>query len=97
MASPATQHPRWFTHPEPVKVRIERLVEGPFPEEVAVIIKINGQALYAIVPADAVAGDTVHGIMIAETDDKVFVAMPPSTITSPNLVVPKSLQQEVFA
>ena len=62
MASPATQHPRWFARPEPVKVRIERLVEGPFLEEVAVIIKVNGQTLYAIVPTDAVAGDTVHGI-----------------------------------
>ena len=97
MASPATQHPRWFTRPEPVRVRFERLVEGPFPEEVAVIFTIDGQTLYAIVPSDAVVGDTVHGIKIAETDDKVFVAMPPSTITSPNLVVPKSLEEELFA
>ena len=97
MAPPTTQHPRWFTNPEPVKVRIERLVEGPFPEEVGIIIRINGETIYAIVPADAVAEDTVRGTKIAETDDRFFVAMPISTITSPNLVIPKSLQKEVFA
>ena len=97
MAPPATQHPRWLTRPEPVRVRIERRVEGPFPEEVAVIIRINGETVYAIVPADAVTGDTVRGVKIAETDDRIFIAMPPSTITNPNLIVPKALQEEVFA
>lgn len=97
MASPIPQRPRRLEHPEPVRVRIERWVVGPFPEEGAIAIKINGKTFEAIVPAYAVDGDTVRGIKIAETDDDIYVAMPPSTLTSPNLVVPKSLQQEVFA
>lgn len=97
MASPAIQIPRWFEHPEPVRVRIEKWVEGPFPEEGAVAIRINGGTFEAIVPAYAVEGGTVQGVKIAETDDNVYVAMPVSTITSPNLVIPKSLQAELFA
>lgn len=97
MAPQPRQIPRWFEYPEPVRVRIEKWVEGPFPEEGAVAIRINGNTFEAIVPAYAVDGATVRGVKIAETDDNVYVAMPVSTITSPNLVVPKSLQAEVFA
>ena len=102
MASPATQIPRWFEHPEPVRVRIAECHRNSFFDEAVVVIRIGGKIFEAWVPEeavkeDAVAGSTVPGLKIAETDENLYVAMPVSTITSPNLVVPKSLQTEVFA
>ena len=99
MASQAPQRPQRLDEPEPVKVRIERWVEGPYPEEGAVFIKIGAESIYAIVPAYSVSvsDGTVCGIKIAQTDDDFYIAMPPSTITHPQLKVPKSLAHEVFA
>lgn len=102
MASPATQIPRWFEHPEPVRVRITECHRDSFFDEAVIVIRVGGKEFEAWVPKDAVtedpvAGSTVRGLKIAETDENLYVAMPVSTITSPNLVVPKSLQAEVFA
>ena len=102
MASPATRQPRWFEHPEPVRVRIAECHRDSFFDEAVIVIRIGGKVFEAWVPEDSVTedpveGSTVRGLKIAETDDSFYVAMPVSTLTSPNLVVPKSLQQEAFA
>ena len=102
MTSVKPQIPRWLTRPEPVKVRIEECHWDPWGGEAVVVIRIGKREVQAWVPRyavteDPVAGSTVRGVKIAETDDHVYVAMPPSTITSPNLKVPKSLQVRVFA
>ena len=102
MTSVEPQIPRWLTHPEPVRVRIDECHWDPWGGEATVVITIGKQAFEALVPRhaiteDEIAGSTVRGIKIAETDDNVYVAMPVSTITSPNLKVPKALQAQVFA
>ena len=102
MASPATQIPRWLEYPEPVRVRIAECHRSSFFDEAVIVIRIGGKVFEAWVPEDTVtedpvSGSTVRGLKIAETDDSFYVAMPVSTLTSPNLVVPKALQQEAFA
>ena len=97
MASSAPQIPRWFEHPEPVSVRIVECHRDSFFDEAVIGIRVGEKVFEAWVPDGAIAGNTVQGLKIGETDDNLYVAMPVSTITSPNLVVPKSLQDEVFA
>ena len=91
------QPPRWYSNPEPVKVRVERVERGPFPDEVAVTIRINGDVISVLVPADMVIDGLVQGLKIGETSDRVLIALPPSTISNPPLWILKSLEAEVVA
>ncbi len=101
MASVKPQIPRPLAHPEPVKVRIQACHWDPWDGEAVVVIKIGGREIQAWVPGyavveDAVGGSTVRGVKIWETDDNVYVAMPPSTLTHPHLSIPKSIETEVL-
>ena len=97
MEEPLPQPPRWLASPQPMKIRIQECVKGPFPEEVAIRIKINGESVSAMVPADMVTEEFVHALKIGETDDRILIALPTSTISSPYLWIPKRLVAEVLA
>ena len=86
-----------LVEPEQIRIRVDERVEGPFPEEVAISISLREKTVSAFVPADMVEGGLVRGLKLAETDDRLLIALPPSSIRSPYFWVEKSFASEVIA
>lgn len=74
-----------------------RLRRAPFSEEVAVAIKINGDVIYATVPARAFNQEemSLQATKVGEIGDEIIVALPPSSISRPAIRVPKTLVHEL--
>ena len=86
-----------LAEPEQIRIRVDKRVDGPFPEEVAISISLKEKTVSAFVPADTVEGKMVRGLKLAETDDSILIALPPGSIRSPYFWVEKSFASEVVA
>ena len=86
-----------IAEPERIRIRIDKCVEGPFPEEVAISISLKGKTVSAFVPADTVEGKLVRGLKLAEANGRFLLALPPGSIRSPYFWVEKDSASEVIA
>ncbi len=72
------EQPRWYTEPRIINVRYDEIAKGPFAEEVAVLIRVNGESKSAFVPTSAVneTDCTVQALAIGLIAGKVLVELP---------------------
>ena len=72
------EQPRWYTEPRIINVRYEDIAKGPFAEEVAVLISLNGESKSAFVPTSAVneKDRSVKALAIGTIGGKVLVELP---------------------
>lgn len=91
------EQPRWYATPKKVDVRVERIERGPFPEEVAVLVLLNGGSKTALVPTAAVdeARKTVQALATGEIGDYVLVALPPGSLGRTVLQISKEMLREL--
>ena len=78
----APELPRWYREPREVAVRIEKIEKGPFPEEVAISVRLNGESQTALVPAATIDENkkTVTALLIGEYANYALVALPASSM-----------------
>ena len=78
-------------------VPVERIEKGPFPEEVAVRILLNGGVKTALVPTSAVdeARKTVQALATGEIGEYVLVALPPGSLGQTVLQMSKAMLREL--
>lgn len=78
----APRQPSWYASPEEIDVKVQEIEQGPFPEEIAILVNVVGGSKTALVPASAVDLDkkTVTGLIIGEIAGMVLVALPPSSM-----------------
>lgn len=91
------EQPRWYVTPIQVDVPVERIEKGPFPEEVAVRILLNGGVKTALVPTSAVdeARKTVQALATGEMGEYVLVALPPGSLGQTVLQMSKAMLREL--
>ena len=91
------EQPRWYATPQEVDVPVERIERGPFPEEVAVRVWLNGGSKTALVPTLAVneARKTVKATATGEIGDYVLVALPPGSLGQTILKMSKQMLGEL--
>ena len=74
----APQQPTWRLEPKPFDLPVEKIVEGPYPEEeVAISFKSNGETKSAIVPSTSVDRDRkiVKSLVVGEAGAFSLVAL----------------------
>jgi hypothetical protein len=75
----APRQPVWRLEPKPIELPIERIVEGPYPDdEIAISFKSNGETKSTVVPSNTVDRDkkTVKALIVGEAGDYSLVALP---------------------
>ena len=72
------EQPRWYLSPREVVLKLEVIKKGPFEEEVAILIRLNGESKTAFVPLSEVDEDkkTVRAFALGEIGNLVLVELP---------------------
>ncbi|MBI4201293.1 MAG: hypothetical protein HY531_03265 [Chloroflexi bacterium] len=100
MQQKAPEQPRWYRTPEEFDLPIEAIEKGPFAEEVAISVRINGGVKSAFVPASAVdqKKKTVKAAKVGEIGSFVLVSLPPGSMGRTTLLVaPQAIPRNVSA
>ncbi len=93
------EQPRWYTEPRIINVRYEEIAKGPFAEEVAVLIRLNGESKSAFVPTLAVneTDRTVKALAIGQIGGMVLVELPSGSMGKTILQMNETVLQSIVS
>ena len=95
----APEQPRWYTSPRDFEVPVEQFQRGPFAEEVAILVRLDGDTKTAIVPASAVDEEkkVVKASIVGEIGDFILVSLPPSSMGRTTLQMSRAIFEDMVA
>ena len=93
------EQPRWYTEPRKINVRYEEIAKGPFAEEVAVLIRLNGESKSAFVPTLAVneVDHTIQALAIGELGGNILVELPSGSMGKTILQMNEAVLQSIVS
>ena len=82
--------PTWYSKRIEINLPVEKIVEGPFEEEVAISFQSNSEVTSALVPTASVdrTNNTVQALVVGEAGEHCLAVLPGTSYGSTIALIP---------